>query len=70
MELILIVALPFVLFGYLIHLILGFNKKRKSGEMSPAKAYIFSTLLLIPLGFCTWAMVIIIGVFTGVIPLM
>ena len=61
---------PVLLLGLMIYLITVIHKKMKAGELKPGWGYLLELICLIPAGFCAFAVVMLIGIFTGIIPLM
>ena len=56
-----------VMFGLLARMVW---ERMKAGEISKTWGYVLETIFLIPSVFCAFIVVVLIGAFTGIIPLM
>ena len=60
-------ALLIIAFAYLARTI---RKKMETGEIRPAMGALLITVCTIPAAVCGFFLVLLLGVFTGIIPLM
>ncbi len=60
-------ALLFFVFAYLARQI---KKRMNSGEIKTSTGALLITVCMIPAAFCGFFLILLIGVFTGIIPLM